>query len=122
MLIADVNNFPIAQLFIQFHSLEFHFADGQQRAYVYSLRVMAPFQNQGLGSQLMTVAEETIRARGFSWVTIAVAKTNEGALRLYNRLGYKKFRDDPGKWSYVDPAGKRRSVDEPSWVLEKQLT
>ena len=121
MLVADVSGFPIGQVFIQFNSVERHFADGLKRAYIYSLRVMEPFRGQGLGSRLVGVAEEAILARDYTLATIAVAKDNDGALRLYQRLGYRTFADDPGRWSYSDPAGRRRHVNEPSWIMHKQL-
>lgn len=121
MLVADVNDFPVGQVFIQFESVESRFADGSQRAYLYSLRVLEPFRRRGLGTQLILSAEEAIRARGYAWSTIAVAKDNPGARRLYERLGYQVFDDDPGRWSYNDPAGKRHQVNEPAWILQKQL-
>jgi ribosomal protein S18 acetylase RimI-like enzyme len=121
MLVADVNDFPVGQAFVQFNSVERRFADGLKRAYIYSLRVMQPFRGRGLGTQLIYVAEQAILARGYGWATIAVAKDNQAALRLYERLGYRTFDDDPGRWSYSDPAGRRHFVNEPSWIMHKQL-
>ena len=121
MLVADVNGFPVGQVFIQFESIERRFADGRERAYLYSLRVLTPFQKRGLGTQLIMAAEEYIRARGCQWITIAVAKDNLGAQRLYGRLGFTVFSEDPGKWSFIDPGGRRHFVDEPCWVMQKPL-
>lgn len=121
MLVADVNGFPVGQVFIQFESHEMRVADGRQRAYLYSLRVMEPFQGRGLGTQLIRAAEEAIAARGYAWATIAVAKDNAGARRLYERLGYRTFGEDDGCWSYTDPDGERHHVNEPSWLLHKRL-
>jgi ribosomal protein S18 acetylase RimI-like enzyme len=96
-------------------------ADGRKRAYIYALRVMVPFQGHGLGTRLIQAAEAAMLARGCHWATIAVAKDNAGALRLYERLGYHAFDDDPGCWSYADPDGRRHHVNEPSWIMHKQL-
>jgi ribosomal protein S18 acetylase RimI-like enzyme len=121
MLVAEADNLLVGQVFIQFDSVEPRFADGVQRAYLYSLRVMKPFRRKGLGTQLVEAAEEAILARGLCWATIAVAKNNADALRLYERLGYCVFTDDPGHWSFTDPAGMRHHVSEPSWIMHKQL-
>jgi len=50
-----------------------------------------------------------------------VAKRNAPARRLYQRLEYRVFSEDPGEWSYLDHLGQRREVSEPAFVLEKWL-
>lgn len=121
MLLADCGGFPVGHIFIQFISNEHTVADGDKRAYLYSLRVMEMFRGRGIGTRLIEEAEALILGRGFQWTTIAVAKQNVGAYRLYRRLGYRIFREDPGKWSYVDHKGITQTVDEPCWMLEKHL-
>jgi hypothetical protein len=54
-------------------------------------------------------------------VTIAVAKDNPNARRLYERLGYRVFAEDAGCWSFMDPDGQWQRVTEPCYVLEKHL-
>lgn len=121
MLLADLNGFPIGQIFIQLDSNNPRVADGWRRAYLYSFRVMEMFQGHGVGTRLLAEAEAVLIARGFGTVTLSVAKTNEGALRLYRRAGYRIFDQDPGHWHYVDHRGVRHDVHEPSWMLEKTL-
>jgi ribosomal protein S18 acetylase RimI-like enzyme len=121
MLLADVNDFPVGQVFVQFDSREARLADGTRRAYLYSLRVMEPFRQRGLGTRLILASEEAIAARGYDWSTIAVAKDNPRAQRLYQRLDYQTFSDDPGRWSFMDPAGERHHVVEPAWLMNKRL-
>ncbi len=121
MLVAAVSDYPIGQVFIQFSSGDLSFADGHDRAYLYSLRVMEPFQRNGLGTRLVQAAEDLLRERGFHWTTIAAARDNPGAQRLYQRLGYKIFTEDPGRWEYVDHEGKLRTVVEPCYVMEKRI-
>ena len=118
MLLADYNDFPIGQVFVQLRSQNTRIADGRYRAYLYSFRVMEMFRGQGLGTRLMLAAETLLQKRGYSSATIAVAKDNHGALRLYDRLGYHKFASDPGEWHYVDHHGNTREVIEPCWLLE----
>lgn len=121
MLVADVGGYPVGQVFLQFSSGDLSFADGRDRAYLYSLRVMEPFQRRGLGTRLIGAAEELLRERGFHWTTIAAARDNAAAQRLYQRLGYRIFTEDPGRWDYVDHEGKLRTVVEPCYVMEKRI-
>lgn len=121
MLLADLNDFPIGHVFIQLSSGEPSVADGQTRAYFYGFRVMEMFQRRGIGSALLDEAEALVRERGYAWSTIAVAKENVDAKRLYERRDYHIFRDDPGQWSYRDHRGEMHWVDEPCWLMEKRL-
>jgi ribosomal protein S18 acetylase RimI-like enzyme len=121
MLLADVNGFPVGQLFVQFVANNSRIADGRTRGYFYSFRVMEIFRGQGIGTQLIRTGEGLLRDRGCTAATIAVAKENEGALRLYLRQGYTIFAEDPGRWSYIDHKGRTRTVHEPCWILEKSL-
>ncbi len=119
MLVADSNHFPIGQVFIQFVKPR---PDNNKRwGYLYSLRVMEMFQGHGIGSCLIQEAEHAIIERGLGWATIAVAKENQAARRLYERLGYEVFGEDSGKWHYTDHHGQVRQVQEPCWLMQKQL-
>ena len=121
MLLALTNDYPIGMIFIQFQSSEGKVADGSTRAYLYSLRVMEMFRGKGIGTQLIREAEGIVLHRGFHWTTIAVAKNNHNACRLYKRLGYSIFKDDPGQWSFLDHEGQVRQISEPCWLLQKNL-
>lgn len=121
MLVADMNDFPIARLFIQFYSKNTRISDGKNRAYLYSFYVMDMFQQQGIGTRLIQAAETLLSQRAYRTATIAVAKENAGALRLYQRQGYRIFSEEEGRWRYHDHRGKLRHVHEPCWLLEKDL-
>lgn len=121
MLVADCNNFPIGHIFIQLNNNEPRISEGRRRAYFYSLRVMEMFQGCGVGTRLIREAEVLAADHDFSWVTIAAAKDNLRARRLYERLGYHVFGEDEGKWNYLDHENRMRYVHEPCWVLEKRI-
>jgi ribosomal protein S18 acetylase RimI-like enzyme len=121
MLVADCNGYPIGRLFILFTSRNHAIADGQRRAYLYSFAVMEMFRGGGIGSRLIESAEDLLIERQFLYATIAVAKNNADALRLYERYGYKIFDEENSDWDYLDHQGVRRRVREPCWLLEKQL-
>jgi ribosomal protein S18 acetylase RimI-like enzyme len=111
----------IGQVFLQLSSERRELADGWNRGYLYSLRVRKSWQNQGVGSRLMDVVEDDLRKIGFTRVTLNVARDNQGAIRLYSRLGYQIVAEEPGVWSYPDHEGVWRTVTEPSWRMEKRL-
>jgi GNAT superfamily N-acetyltransferase len=82
---------------------------------------MDMFQQKGIGTALIREAESILIERNYGSVSIAAAKDNPGARRLYERLGYSVFMEDSGRWHYVDHEGKTKHVVEPCWVLEKIL-
>lgn len=119
MLVADCNNTLIGRLFILYRSNDQSIADGRTRAYLYSFFITPTFRGLGLGTHMVEYAERTLIARGFQHATIAVAKDNPGAFRLYERLGYTVMREDEGRWSYVDHLGRTHRMSEPCWIMEK---
>lgn len=121
MLLAAFNDFPIGQIFIYLREQSLIFSHEAQRGYLYSLRVMLPFQNLGLGTDLILQAEAIMKERGMKASSIAVAKDNPKALRLYQRLGYDIYADDDGVWSYTNHENQLIHVNEPCWMLEKRL-
>lgn len=57
--------------------------------YVSGLAVVEKFRGLGLGTQLMAEAETRARALGLPRVSLICFERNEGAQRLYKRLGYR---------------------------------
>jgi ribosomal protein S18 acetylase RimI-like enzyme len=121
MLVAVQGDVIVGQIFVQLNSADHQYADGRQRAYLYALRVRPAWRGQGIGQHLVAAAEARLRERGVATAVIAVAKTNEGAHRLYRRLGYQVFADDPGVWMFTDADGRQQRIEEPAWLMEKSL-
>ncbi|GAB4571183.1 MAG: GNAT family N-acetyltransferase [Anaerolineae bacterium] len=121
MVLALVNEFPVGQIFVHLIDVGRSEAFRRYRGYLYALRVMEPFRRQGIGTRLILQAESLLRERGYRRAMIAVAKDNRPARRLYERLGYVVYGDDPGRWSFVDHTGRVNRVEEPSWLLQKTL-
>jgi ribosomal protein S18 acetylase RimI-like enzyme len=119
MLVAECNNTLIGRLFILYRSSDKSIADGKTRAYLYSFYVTPTFRGMGLGTRMVEYAERILHERGYTHATIAVAKDNPGAYRLYERLGYVVLREDEGRWSYVDHLGRTHRMSEPCWIMEK---
>ena len=55
------------------------------------LEVRADLRSQGIGTQLIAGAEELLVARKFSKVALAVEESNERAVALYERCGYRDW-------------------------------
>ena len=122
MWVAELPEFGlVGQAFVQLKMHDQTCADGRTRAYIHSFRVRPAMRNRGLGTALMDVVEQDLIQRGFREVTLNVAEENEGALRLYNRLGYTVLKKIPGRWSYYDEKGKLQKVVEPGYRLIKYL-
>lgn len=68
--------------------------------YVYldDLAVTKAYRNHGIGSALIGKAEAYARERRISTVVLHVEKANAAALRLYERLGYRRYRDDESRY------------------------
>lgn len=51
--------------------------------------VRASFQGQGIGTSLMNEAEKFARSRNMHRMELEVFENNQGAVRLYEKLGYQ---------------------------------
>lgn len=112
----------VGRLFIQWNSADRRYADGVSRAYLYALRVHPQWQRKGVGTRLVAAAEAELCTRRITTATIAVGQTNAEAFRLYKRLGYSVFGDDPGIWYFLDDRGVLQREEEKSWLLQKRLS
>jgi len=121
LLVAEFGGLVVGQVFVQFTGLQQGVDGASRTAYMHAFRVRPEYRNLGIGTQLVREAESLLRARDIRRVQIAVAKENQGARRLYERLGYTIIGEDPGEWSFVDDGGNIQHVHEPSFLLERAL-
>lgn len=73
--------------------------------YVAALAVLPGQRARGIGTRLMTFADERARQLGHHRMSVAVYERNTAALRLYRRLGYREV-------------GRRPLVQHPPFVVE----
>jgi ribosomal protein S18 acetylase RimI-like enzyme len=116
MLVAELNQFPVGQIWIDFASLK-----AKSIAVLWALRVLEPLQRLGIGRRLITVAEEQARGRGFAQAAIGVEKSNDGARRLYEQLGYKVVGDHKERWTSTTPEGDEIEEVAIEWIMHKML-
>ena len=57
-------------------------------AYLMTIEVMPETRGRGVGAELLARSEESARAAGAARIWLHVDEENEGAIRLYRRLGY----------------------------------
>jgi ribosomal protein S18 acetylase RimI-like enzyme len=62
---------------------------------------------RGIGTALIRSAEDAARESGAGLIGLAVGEDNEGAVRLYDRLGYTDWGHGPvvDRWTEYDDAG-----------------
>ena len=65
---------------------------GRDEAHLDLLAVTPSRRRQGVGSAMLHWLEESALTAGTSIVRLEVRDTNCGALRFYERLGYRRFR------------------------------
>jgi ribosomal protein S18 acetylase RimI-like enzyme len=63
--------------------------------YVNALAALPEYRGKGLGTLLLSEAENSARKTRASSLSIIVAEQNEGAKRLYERIGYRAVARRP---------------------------
>ena len=89
---------------------------------MFALDVGAKFRRRGVGTALVEAVEAIARRYGIQSVTLEVAGGNEGALSMYERLGYQRLGNpEIVRWNRLSDSGHDEKVEELSWVMIKQL-
>lgn len=90
--VAYRNEAPVGFLIYGYSTKE-HEHLGEKRAWLFSVGVLKPFRNQGVAKALMLSGVKDLAELGMEAIHLGVDDTNvTGALRLYERLGFKVFR------------------------------
>jgi ribosomal protein S18 acetylase RimI-like enzyme len=63
--------------------------------YVNVLATFPEFRRQGIGLELLAIAEQKALADGAGTLSVIVARENEPAVRLYARAGYRTVANEP---------------------------
>ena len=83
---------------VAYLSVEVHHEPDMNYIYLDDLSVTEKHRSHGIGSALIREAENYAREIGIRDIIFHVEKSNTSALRLYERLGYKVFRDDGSRY------------------------
>ena len=80
---------------------------------LFALDVGEVYRNRGIGTALVKAVEAVAADRGLDKVNLEVAIDNENAIRLYERLGFRRLGDP-----VMDHC---QQTEAPSWVMVKEL-
>jgi ribosomal protein S18 acetylase RimI-like enzyme len=58
---------------------------------VESLAVAADARGAGVGTRLLAACRDELRSRGIDYWSVAVVEANQGAVRLYERQGFRAY-------------------------------
>ncbi len=117
MLVVVVKSFPIGQVWLDFTRKR-----SADIGVIWALRLMPSWKNQGIGTRLLTMAEDIFQQQGFAVAELSVSKPNTAAQRLYVRQGYRVIGEENDGWDYLDAVGQLIHVEDPCWILQKSLT
>ncbi|WP_297068574.1 ribosomal protein S18-alanine N-acetyltransferase [Thermococcus sp.] len=67
--------------------------------HVMSIAVDPDYRGRGIGSALLSEVIERLAARGAKWIGLEVRVSNENAIKLYERFGFKKIKRVIGYYS-----------------------
>jgi predicted N-acetyltransferase YhbS len=87
------------------------------------LEVRAELRGRGIGTAVMAAAEKELVRLGYRAVALGVDMTNDGAERLYVRLGYTHWAHGPADTEHEEylPDGGTRRVPEKCYIMVKRL-
>lgn len=72
-------------------------ANGDDIAHIHNLRVRKELQGMGIGKRMMAFVEDKAGEMGKTTLTLGVDDTNERAIKLYGKIGYKVFKIGEGR-------------------------
>jgi ribosomal protein S18 acetylase RimI-like enzyme len=88
---------------------------------IHQVAVHGALQSCGIGTLLMSAAEDRISARGCAEARLTVEHSNPRARALYERLGYVACGDEPGEWDEDGPDGTVTRYRTMCTVMRKPL-
>ena len=97
-------------------------ADLPRTLHLFALDVASAYRDGGIGTALIRAVEREAAGRGLAGVWLDVAIDNPDAMRLYERLGYR--REGPivvNRWSYVDENGTQQNRVETCYRMLKRF-
>ena len=93
-----------------------------QLLHLYALAVAQSYQHGGIGARLVEHVEAEAAERGLKGVQLGVAIDNEVALRLYERLAYRRVGEPyTARWTWHGPDGEEREVVERCYRMLKRF-
>lgn len=87
---------------VAYLAVEVHRECEKEYVYLDDLSVAEKKRSQGIGSALIHEAEGYAKDIGIQHILFHVEKSNTKAFQLYERLGYKVYRDDGNRYMMIN--------------------
>ena len=116
MLVADVEGFPVGQLWLDLAPFR-----AERAGDLWALRVFPWLRSRGIGTALIRHGERVLVALGVRTARIGAELDNPRARALYERLGYVVIGQRSDPYEYRTPDGRRIQTVAHQWILEKPL-
>jgi len=91
LLLAEHDGVPLGYALVTFHDTDDSHATGERFAELQSLAVVDEARGDGIGTALLHEVYRHVRAAGAEEMVIGVLATNEPAMRLYEREGFRPW-------------------------------
>ncbi|MFD0020356.1 GNAT family N-acetyltransferase [Streptomyces sp. NPDC058382] len=88
---------------------------------LWQLAVHPSLQSCGIGTFLITAAEQRITSRGLRRAELGVEEENPRARALYERLGYVAYGQEPDAWDELAPDGSLRRHETICVLMARDL-
>jgi ribosomal protein S18 acetylase RimI-like enzyme len=115
-LVAEINNFPAGQLWIDFKK-----SRHPGTALIWAFRVFSPFRSLGIGKRLIKCSEKILISKKFKFAEIGVEKDNRRAKSFYEKMGYIVYDEISENWNYTNPEENVIGRISTQWILRKEL-
>ena len=113
MLVAELDGQVVGTVSMGGHGFQ---RPGSLR--LFALDVGAAFRRRGVGTALVKAVEAIASGRDLDEVNLEVAIGDRDAIRLYERLGYRRHGDPVSdRWERRLDDGSSQLVNVPSWVM-----
>ncbi len=89
--------------------------------YISSLALFEGFRGMGLGTEMISLARDQARERGF-WMALSllVFEQNKGAVKLYEREGFREVDRAHGRAAPPHQPHRRRNPDDRAGITQKR--
>ena len=89
---------------------------------MFALDVGKAFRNRGVGTALIDAVEAAAISLHIKEVNLEVSVDNVNAIRLYERLEYRRLPEPvTDYWDELDEDGNRQTVEALSWIMVKEI-
>ena len=96
--VVEVEGEPVGMVSLEWDDADPEVANGREVAAVTSLSILPHAERKGLGRALTVFAELRARERGIEVLTLNTRPTNVAAIRLYESLGYRQWKEMDRPW------------------------